>query len=200
MSKRKPLNKAEARERRNRMLETAATARLSLTEGVREMRAIAGMTQEEFARHRGVSARVIKAVELGQANPTVATMNRIGQFFGLQVGFVPIEREWRGDDLPQAARGSVGHDDFDVLEAVRAVAEMQENIHARMRKLDEMTADLNAKMGLITEQHVALEAQQKTLASRVGSSPANAKVKRGTQKNTATNKIDTSTKKGSRST
>jgi len=92
MSKKKPIDKAQARERRNRMLDAAAAAQLSLTEGVREMRAIAGMTQEEFAQHRGVSARVIKAIELGQGNPTVATLNRIGQFFGLEVAFVPIQR------------------------------------------------------------------------------------------------------------
>lgn len=92
MSKRKTMDKAQARERRNRLLESAATAQLSLTEGVREMRAISGMTQEEFARHREVSARVIKALELGQGNPTVATLNRIGEFFGLEVGFVPIKR------------------------------------------------------------------------------------------------------------
>lgn len=92
MRKRKPMDKEQARERRNRLLETAAAAELSITEGVREMRAIAGMTQEEFARHRGVSARVIKGIELGQANPTVATLNQIGQFFGLEVGFVPIRR------------------------------------------------------------------------------------------------------------
>lgn len=93
MSRKKPIDKAQLRARRNRMLDAAAAAKLSLTEGVREMRAISGMTQEEFARHRGVSARVIKAVELGQANPTMATMNRIGQFFGLEVAFVPIMRE-----------------------------------------------------------------------------------------------------------
>ena len=92
MSKRKPFDKVQARERRNRMVDAAAAAELSLTEGVREMRAIANMTQEEFARHRGVSARVIKAIELGQGNPTVATLNRIGQFFGLEVAFVPIRR------------------------------------------------------------------------------------------------------------
>jgi DNA-binding XRE family transcriptional regulator len=92
MSKRKPMDKAQARERRNQLLEAAASAELSLTEGVREMRAIAGMTQEEFAQHRGVSARVIKAIELGQGNPTVATLNRIGQFFGLEVAFVPMKR------------------------------------------------------------------------------------------------------------
>ena len=92
MSKRKPMDKTQARERRNRLLETAAAAELSLTEGVREMRAIAGMTQEEFARHREVSARVIKAIELGQGNPTVGTLNRIGHFFGLEVAFVPVRR------------------------------------------------------------------------------------------------------------
>lgn len=89
MNKKKPLDKEQRRERRNRMLDTAAAARLSLTEGVREMRAIAAMTQDEFARHRGVSARVIKAIELDQANPTVATLNQIGDFFGLEVAFVP---------------------------------------------------------------------------------------------------------------
>jgi DNA-binding XRE family transcriptional regulator len=92
MSKRKPIDKMQVRERRNRLLESAAKAELSLTEGVREMRAIAGMTQDEFAHHRGVSARVVKALELGQGNPTVATLNRIGQFFGLEVAFVPIKR------------------------------------------------------------------------------------------------------------
>lgn len=98
MSKRKPMDKEQARERRNHLLQSAATAELSLTEAVREMRAVSGMTQEEFARHRGVSARVIKAIELGQGNPTVATLNRIGQFFGLEVAFVPVKRK------PAAAR------------------------------------------------------------------------------------------------
>ena len=93
MSKRKTMGKAQARERRNRLLESAAAAELSLTEGIREMRAVSGMTQEEFARHRGVSARVIKAIELGQGNPTVATLNRIGEFFGLEVAYVPIKRK-----------------------------------------------------------------------------------------------------------
>lgn len=103
MSKRKPMDKAQARERRNQLLESAAAARLPLTDGVREMRAIAGMTQEEFARHRGVSARVIKAIELEQGNPTVATLNRIGQFFGLEVAFVPVRRTPAPGPAPAAA-------------------------------------------------------------------------------------------------
>jgi len=104
MSKRKPMDKTQARERRNQLLESAASAKLSLTEGVREMRAISGMTQEEFAQHRGVSARVIKAIELGQGNPTMATLNRIGEFFGLEVAFVPIRR---GDEEPKAVESNM---------------------------------------------------------------------------------------------
>ena len=200
MSKRKPLDKAEARERRNRMLETAAAARLSLTAGVREMRAIAGMTQEEFARHRGVSARVIKAVELGQANPTVATMNRIGEFFGLQVGFVPIERELQGDGMPQLANVSVGGVDVTISEALRMATEMQQDFLARMRKLDEMAADLAINLGLVKEHQEALESLQKTLDSRTDPPSAKAQVKRRTQKDTATNKSNTAKKKPSRST
>lgn len=92
MNKRKTLDKAEARKRRDQLIKSAASAELSLIEGVREMRAISGMTQEEFALHRGVSTRVVKGLELGQGNPTVATLNRIGEFFGLEVGFVPIRR------------------------------------------------------------------------------------------------------------
>lgn len=101
MSKRKPMDKEQARERRNQLLATARAAELSIIDGVREMRAIAGMTQQEFARHRGVSARVVKAIELGQANPTVATLNQIGQFFGLEVGFVPAKRRAPAAEPPQ---------------------------------------------------------------------------------------------------
>lgn len=107
MSKRKTMDKAQARERRNRLLESAAAAELSLTEGVREMRAISGMTQEEFARHREVSARVIKALELGQGNPTVATLNRIGKFFGLEVAFVPVRRTVATDGQPEPSATSI---------------------------------------------------------------------------------------------
>jgi transcriptional regulator with XRE-family HTH domain len=89
MKKRKPLEKEDARLRRDRLMNTAAQGQLSLTEGVREMRAISGLTQEQFAQHRGIGTRVVKALELGQGNPTVATLNRIAGFYGLEVAFVP---------------------------------------------------------------------------------------------------------------
>jgi len=113
MSTRTPMDKAQARERRNQLLKTAAAATLSINEGVREMRAISGLTQEEFARHREVSARVIKAIELGQANPTVATLNQIGQFFGLEVGFIPVAKTASVPAQPQ--QGTSASADFETV-------------------------------------------------------------------------------------
>ena len=193
MSKRKPLDKAEARERRNRMLESAAAANLSLTEGVREMRAIAGMTQEEFARHRGVSARVIKAIELGQANPTVATMNRIGQFFGLEVAFVPIRRAARDADLerplPDDRATQTGA--IDVAEGLRVLVETREELAAQMRELNEMVHDLGAQLGAFSGQHNASE-------DVADSSILPSKVQHRVRKAAATRKADTDLKKKSR--
>jgi DNA-binding XRE family transcriptional regulator len=131
MSKRKPMDKAQARERRNQLLEAAASAELSLTEGVREMRAIAGMTQEEFAQHRGVSARVIKAIELGQGNPTVATLNRIGQFFGLEVAFVPVKRA-------ASSLADAGAKDADAATWFAVPKTVVENIDLAFSKVQEM--------------------------------------------------------------
>lgn len=53
------------------------------------MRHISGLTQPEFARHRGISVQALRQIESGQANPTVATLNAIAQVFGLKAGFVP---------------------------------------------------------------------------------------------------------------
>jgi hypothetical protein len=60
MNTRTLIDKEEARQRRNRMLD--------------------------------VDAGVLQALEHGQTDPTLETLNRIGKFFGLQVGFVRIER------------------------------------------------------------------------------------------------------------
>lgn len=150
MSRRKPIDKTQIRERRNRMLESAAAARLSLTEGVREMRAISGMTQEEFARHRGVSARVIKAIELGQGNPTMATMNRIGQFFGLEVAFVPIMREEKDaavslpDGLVATTPG--GNVDMSQAEFFHQLIIERKQVTAGMVSLSEILAEMENRV------------------------------------------------------
>lgn len=151
MSKRKPMDKTQARERRNRMLESAAAAELSLTEGVREMRAIAGMTQEEFAHHRGVSARVIKAIELGQGNPTVATLNRIGQFFGLEVAFVPVRRVEQLRRADDSSRSEKYKELVDVtgLDAIRKAVAARESMIDTIRQLSDALETLDDRLDIV---------------------------------------------------
>ena len=155
MSKRKGINKTQVRERRNQLLESAAAAKLSVTQGVREMRAIAGMTQEQFARHRGVSARVIKAIELSQGNPTVATLNRIGQFFGLEVAFVPIMRNVEDavvdldHDLIKAEHvGTI----LAPWEVIRQVIEKRNKTVSAVHELTSMISELDEKLDAAAKQ------------------------------------------------
>lgn len=161
MSRRKPVDKTQIRERRNRMLASAAAARLSPSEGVREMRAISGMTQEDFARHRGVSARVVKAIELGQGNPTMATLNRIGQFFGLEVAFVPIRREAQAAESLQPEKDSVASsgDDTDVLpaELLRRAIDIKNKINDRAQAHQEELSELVNSMNEAVDRLISLD-------------------------------------------
>ncbi|MFX1765689.1 helix-turn-helix domain-containing protein [Paraburkholderia sp. A1RI-2L] len=63
---------------------------MSIPEATKAMRKMTGLTQAEFAAHRGVSRRVIQDIERGTRNPTVDSLNSIAKLFGLQVGFVPV--------------------------------------------------------------------------------------------------------------
>lgn len=56
-----------------------------------------GLTQAEFAAHRGVSRRVIQDIERGTGNPTVESLNSIAKLFGLRVGLVPIRKKELGE-------------------------------------------------------------------------------------------------------
>jgi transcriptional regulator with XRE-family HTH domain len=88
VARQKKFDKESARQRRAELYVAVERGEVTLQDAVREMRKIAGMTQAEFAVHRGVSAKVIKDTERGVGNPTVASLNRIGKFFGLEVAFV----------------------------------------------------------------------------------------------------------------
>lgn len=65
---------------------------LSLEESIRAMQRFSGLTQEEFAAHRGVSVQALRKIVSGSGNPTVETLNRLVSVFGLEVGFVPKRR------------------------------------------------------------------------------------------------------------
>jgi transcriptional regulator with XRE-family HTH domain len=53
------------------------------------MRHLSGLTQPQFARHRGISVQALRQIESGTGNPTVKTLDAIAGVFGLRVGFVP---------------------------------------------------------------------------------------------------------------
>ncbi|CAH2906445.1 MAG: hypothetical protein CPSOU_0293 [uncultured Paraburkholderia sp.] len=88
----KPLSRAELNELRTRFYERIERHELDLATAVIEMRRISGLTQAEFAAHRGVSLRVIQDIARGVGNPTVESLNRIAAIFGLEVAFVRKKR------------------------------------------------------------------------------------------------------------
>ena len=57
---------------------------LTIPEAIKAMREMTGLTQSEFAAHRGVSRRVIQDIERGTGNPTVDSLNSVAKLFGLR--------------------------------------------------------------------------------------------------------------------
>lgn len=78
---------------RDQLAVDIAAGRLDIAQAIRRMREISGLTQEQFAKHRGLSLLTLKRVESGSGNPTVETLNRIGNIFGLKVAFVHAKPE-----------------------------------------------------------------------------------------------------------
>ncbi|WP_233853947.1 helix-turn-helix domain-containing protein [Paraburkholderia sp. HD33-4] len=92
MPRRTSLSRDEQNARRRAFYERIGKGELSIAEAMLAMRKMTGLTQAEFAQHRGVSRRVIQDIERDTGNPTVESLNSIAKLFGLQVGLVPIRR------------------------------------------------------------------------------------------------------------
>ena len=84
----KPVPPELAAQRRDQFYADIAANTLTIAEAVAAMRKISRLTQPEFAKHRGISVQALKQIEAGTANPTVATLERIADIFGLKIGFV----------------------------------------------------------------------------------------------------------------
>lgn len=80
--------KDEIRERRSALAEKARSGKLQLPHAVVEMRMALGLSQERFAGILKLTKRQISEIERGKANPTAATLGRIGRLFGFELGFV----------------------------------------------------------------------------------------------------------------
>ncbi len=87
--RRKHIDPEAERALREQFYADVAAGRLSVPDAVKTMRRISRLTLPEFAQHRGLSLAALKQIESGRGNPTVETLNKIGQIFGLEVGFVP---------------------------------------------------------------------------------------------------------------
>lgn len=85
--RRKSVPKEVLRAERIQFYEDIEAGKLSLQDALKKMRSISGMTQPEFAKHRGVSVRVIREIESGAGNPTINSLNQIAQIFALEVAF-----------------------------------------------------------------------------------------------------------------
>jgi transcriptional regulator with XRE-family HTH domain len=82
-------NSDALRELRDQLYQRAPRGDMTVADAVKTMRKISGLTQEEFARHRGVSLPSLKQIERGIGNPTVETLNKLAAVYGLRVGLVP---------------------------------------------------------------------------------------------------------------
>ena len=52
---------------------------------IKERRALLGLTQQDLADYAGVSLRIIRSIEAGKGNPSVATISKIAEVLGLQL-------------------------------------------------------------------------------------------------------------------
>ncbi len=93
------MRKLDAEQRRAEkalLFDQLAAGTLELSETVRRLRRITGLTQAEFAaRVAGISPRVLAQIERGEGNPRLDTLRKIGRAFGLDIGFVRKPRRTR---------------------------------------------------------------------------------------------------------
>lgn len=84
---------ATARAQLDALQAQAMRGEIGIAEAVRRMRHLSGLTQPQFARHRGISVQALRQIESGKANPTVASLDAIASIFGLRTGFVPVQQD-----------------------------------------------------------------------------------------------------------
>lgn len=84
-----PLSPAEQLQQRIALLEQIKQQPdMPLEQVVRQLRTGLHLTVAEYARLTGVASRTIQAIEAGTANPSVNTLNKLLQPFGLMLGVV----------------------------------------------------------------------------------------------------------------
>ena len=52
---------------------------------IKERRILLGLTQQDLADYTGLSLRFVKSVELGKANPSMKSLDKIAEILGLEI-------------------------------------------------------------------------------------------------------------------
>ena len=52
---------------------------------IKKRRFLLGLTQQDLADYTGLSLRIIKDIEPGKGNPSVATLSKIAEILGLEL-------------------------------------------------------------------------------------------------------------------
>jgi len=72
---------------REQLYEEVKSGELTIDQGVKNMRRSIGKNQNEFAEKFGLTINALSLLENGKGNPTVKTLNKMANAFGLEVGF-----------------------------------------------------------------------------------------------------------------
>jgi DNA-binding transcriptional regulator YiaG len=78
----------EVRALRRALHEHVEAGGLTVPETIRRMREVMRLSQARFGQVFGLTPRQVWELEAGAANPTLATLTRLGKPFGFQVGFI----------------------------------------------------------------------------------------------------------------
>ena len=82
----------DVRRLRQALHEDIEAGGLPVPETIRRMREVLGVSQARFGQLFGLTTRQVWELEAGTANPTQATLLKLGKPFGFQVGFVSRSR------------------------------------------------------------------------------------------------------------
>ena len=95
--RRKHIDPDAERQLREQFFSDIRAGKLSIPDAIKTMRRISRLTQPEFAKHRGISLGALKQLETGKGNPKIETLQKLGEIFGLEVGFVLRQRDGQRD-------------------------------------------------------------------------------------------------------
>ena len=136
VARRTPIDKDAARQLRAELYAAIDRGEVSLQDAVKSMRKISRLSQPEFAARLGVSVKVIKEIERGIGNPTVGSLNRIGQFFGLEITFARSEKLRSGADESTAGNlVTTGIPSDSPRSAINEVLQMYEELEKIKQKV-----------------------------------------------------------------